>query len=356
MTRRLSWLWLLCLVVALMSLPLPMGAVHAQADFPSPYDLIGKVNEWRSSQGLVVYKLDSSLMNAAHAHSEYQALLGDWTHTGPGGSDETDRAIAAGYGGGGKVLCDEAVAFANRATPVDTIVYSMWSDYTHRDLVLLNPRYVHAGAGVVEKDGTVYYTLVVCVVSGSVPAAPSASAADGDSAPTTAAQLTNSPTAQEGTGIQVPLVTVTPNEDGSVVHVVEAGQTMWDIAINYGLKVVDLATMNGISPSDPVVYIGQEIVVRYAFTVTPTGTITPTSPPPTSTRRPTRTLVPVEPEEPAGPEMTLTPTERPIMPEVPSLRTLDRRTLGIIIVVICGLGLVIVVGLKGPGASGNSRD
>ena len=54
--------------------------------------------------------------------------------------------------------------------------------------------------------------------------------------------------------------------------------------------------------------------------------------------------------------MTAAPTERPIMPEVPSLRALDRRTIGIIIVIICGLGLVIVVGLKGPGSSDNNRE
>ena len=356
MTRRLPWVGFLCLIGGLIGLLLPTGGIQAQADIPSPYDVIDKVNEWRSSQGLALYEPDSNLMNAAQAHSDYQALLGDWTHTGPGGSDETDRAVAAGYGGGGTVLCDEAVAYANKTTPVDTIVYSMWSDYTHRDLVLLNSRYSHAGAGVVEKDGIIYYTLDVCVVSGSAPAAPSSPAPVGGSATTGTAQPAASTPTEGASGIQVPLVTVTPNEDGSVVHVVQAGQTMWDIAINYDMLVVDLATMNGISPSDPVVYIGQEIVVRFASTVTPTGTITPTSPPPTSTRRPTRTLVPAEPEEPTRPEMTPTPTERPIMPEVPSLRTLDRRTLGIIIVIICGLGLVIVVGLKGPGSSGNNRD
>jgi len=356
MARSLFWAWPLCLIVALVALLLPVGEVRAQGDIPTPYDLIDKVNEWRASQGLATYQPDASLMSAAHAHSEYQALLGSWTHTGPGGSDEADRAIAAGYGGGGKIVCDEAVAYANKATTVDTIVYSMWSDYTHRDLVLLNPRYVHVGAGVVEKDDTIYYTLDVCVVSGSVPAAPSAPAAVVVGDLTTTPQPVSPTATQGGSGVQIPLVIVTPFEDGSIVHVVQAGQTMWDIAINYGMKVVDLATMNGISPSNPVVYIGQEIVVRFAFTVTPTGTITPTSPLPTSTRRPTRTLIPTEPEQIVAPQLTAAPTERPIMPEVPSLRALDRRTIGIIIVIICGLGLVIVVGLKGPGSSDNNRE
>ncbi len=43
-----------------------------------------------------------------------------------------------------------------------------------------------------------------------------------------------------------PLVTATPNPDGSLVHEVQEGQALWSIAIAYGVTLQDLYNLNGL--------------------------------------------------------------------------------------------------------------
>ncbi|MFN8560539.1 MAG: LysM peptidoglycan-binding domain-containing protein [Anaerolineae bacterium] len=59
--------------------------------------------------------------------------------------------------------------------------------------------------------------------------------------------------------------------DGSIVHVVEAGDTLDSIAFAYGVTRADLLALNNIA--DPrIIQIGQEIIVKAAPTPTPTNT------------------------------------------------------------------------------------
>ncbi|MCC6805349.1 MAG: LysM peptidoglycan-binding domain-containing protein [Anaerolineae bacterium] len=59
--------------------------------------------------------------------------------------------------------------------------------------------------------------------------------------------------------------------DGSIVHIVEAGDTLDSIAFAYGVTRADLLALNNIA--DPrIIQIGQEIIVKAAPTPTPTNT------------------------------------------------------------------------------------
>jgi hypothetical protein len=325
----------------------PKSRARAQGEIPSPYDLIATVNQLRTNNGVSPLTADGVLMSSAQAHSEYQSFIGTWSHSGPGGSDETDRAIAAGYGGGQKVICDEAVAIANTTKSLDFVVFTLWDDYTHRDLVLLSTRYEHVGAGVAEKDGMIYYTVDLCI-AGSGGSAPQPTTA-GDSQ-TTAAAPTSKPVVGTTPTISqeiAPVITSTPNEDGSIYHVVEPGQAPWSIAIAYEMLIVDLATNNNISPSNPVVYAGQTLLIRGAFTPTITNTITNTptrTPLPSRTPRPSRTTRPTT--MPGTATVTQTATSKPLLPEIPALKN-DRRTIGLVIIVVCGLGLLLVISASG---------
>jgi LysM repeat protein len=82
----------------------------------------------------------------------------------------------------------------------------------------------------------------------------------------------------------------TPRPDGSITHIVEPGQAPLSIAEAYEISLADLFTLNGLD-QDSIIYPGDRLVIRPAFTPTTTApaTDTPTEPPPT--RRPTRTLV-----------------------------------------------------------------
>jgi LysM repeat protein len=82
------------------------------------------------------------------------------------------------------------------------------------------------------------------------------------------------------------VATVAPNADGSIVHTVQEGQAIWNIAAAYRVDVLELLTQNGLSDGD-FVHEGDQIIVRLP------STPTPTSPPPTATRRPTLTPIAV---------------------------------------------------------------
>src|SRR4030042_6620801 len=73
------------------------------------YSLIDAVNNLRAANGLPAYQVNSILMAVAQGHSDYQAAIGQVTHTGAGGTRPRDRAAAAGYGGGGTVFFSEKI-------------------------------------------------------------------------------------------------------------------------------------------------------------------------------------------------------------------------------------------------------
>lgn len=86
------------------------------------------------------------------------------------------------------------------------------------------------------------------------------------------------------------IVTSTPNSDGSIVHVVQTGESLISIAEAYGVSVEEIKVLNNLSSDE--IFAGDTLIIRPAATVTPTGTATATAtntPEPTSTRRPTRT-------------------------------------------------------------------
>jgi LysM repeat protein len=101
----------------------------------------------------------------------------------------------------------------------------------------------------------------------------------------------------------------TPNQSGAVLHVVLSGQTLWQIAIAYNVKILDIKALNNL-PDDNI-YPGDTLLIKnespavsiptatpaFAPTDTPTPTITFTALPnttvPTSTVAES-TVVPAE--------------------------------------------------------------
>ncbi|MBU4224279.1 MAG: LysM peptidoglycan-binding domain-containing protein, partial [Chloroflexi bacterium] len=70
--------------------------------------------------------------------------------------------------------------------------------------------------------------------------------------------------------------------DGSIIHIVRKGDTIYGIAFAYGIPVEELLRLNGLT-LDTFIYVGKQLIIRPVFTPTPTS---PTS---TPTRRPTAT-------------------------------------------------------------------
>ncbi|NMB88576.1 MAG: LysM peptidoglycan-binding domain-containing protein [Chloroflexi bacterium] len=155
-------------------------------------------------------------------------------------------------------------------------------------------------------------------------------------------QATTAPTALEPTAPEiVPVVPAAPLADGSILHQVESGQTLWAIADAYGTTPEDLIALNDLDPENPVIYAGQKLAIRVAFTPTTSPTITETSRPATRTPRPTYTPRPTRATSTPAP--TLTPTPPPLLPEISVFRSVNRQAIGIGMIVVCGLGLLVMI-------------
>jgi LysM repeat protein len=224
---------------------------HAQVG--DAWALISEVNALRASYGLAPYEVNNSLMSAAQKHSDYQAQIGTWTHTGPGGSRPHDRAVAAGYGGGAQVFVSENVAMGINLSPHDT-VYEMWQDAIHLE-TMISSQYKHIGAGVGISGNSVYYTIDVGYIAGS----PGGGNGDppGDDPPPGGDGGTLAPTAIP----LVPIVVSTPGPDGTIYHVVQWGQFLENIAKAYEKPLNDLLNLNGLT-NETIIYPGDKLLIN----------------------------------------------------------------------------------------------
>ncbi len=134
-----------------------------------------------------------------------------------------------------------------------------------------------------------------------------------------------------------PVITSTPNPDGTVIHVVGFGQTLIMIANAYGVKLDQLKKQNNILGD--IIYEGRKLLIQGSSTPTLSPTFTLTTRPPTATPRPTRTST-LPPTITRTPTSTATATPKPFLPR---LEEIDTHTLGSIIIGLSGIGLVLVV-------------
>lgn len=108
--------------------------------------------------------------------------------------------------------------------------------------------------------------------------------------------------------------------DGSIIHVVQANDTLSSIAFayeEYGVTNESIAELNGIKPNTRFLQIGQELIILPPGSVDPaTGQLVPEGQQPTAQPEPTQasaaTLPPAE--EPAGEPVA---TSEPVSTEVP---------------------------------------
>lgn len=299
----------------------PAGRAQAQAG--SVWELIETVNGVRTANGLPALEVDSALMSSAQATADIMASTGSCAHIG----NVRGRAAAAGYGGGATVWATENIACGHDLS-IQTTVYTYWADAAHM-IPMVNPRYTHIGGGVTVVSGRIFYVIHAAYASGR----PGSAATPASSNPSTP------PTARATIAIIHPVVTATPNPDGSVVHEVRSGQALWSIAVAYGVKIADLIALNNLG-QNTVLIVGQELVVQPAHTPTITPTITLTPLPPT--RTPTRTPTPRTPTPTFTPSPTPTETPAALIDWQPP-EWMDEDALGIGLIVISAVGLLLML-------------
>jgi uncharacterized protein YkwD/LysM repeat protein len=243
------------------------------------YDLIDAVNGLRVSRGLPPYRSNSILMETAQSQASYLASTnGASGHIGPGGTHPIDRAIAAGYPVSGGFISENWVSGSNLDAQ-GAINY--WMGDAPHQLTMLSPDLQDIGAGVAQA-GNFYYYVIDCGLASGSAALPTAS----NGGPVVVASGT--PPTQEATQelTIAPVIVSTPDGKGNIFHIVQPGQTLWQIALAYKTTVNKLQNSNNLSSTN--ILAGQKLFISYVGTSTPfPATPTNTSNPASNTPLPT---------------------------------------------------------------------
>ncbi len=327
-------LWILTpLLILTLILALPQKADAQPRQFPASFsasDLINEVNALRAANGLPAYQVNTILMSIAQQQADYMASIQTVTHYGADGTRPFQRALNAGYPLSGDVALggffSENIQAGLNLSAADAV--SEWQgDYDHLN-TMLSPDLTDAGAGVAVVNNVYYYVLDAGASGNSAPVGGEGTSAPGAS--------TATPYAPATVSSQQPLITSTPEEDGSVYHTVKSNEALWSIALAYDVKVDEIKKLNGLASND--IYVGQKLLIKKpkaADTPTPEPSVTVTLGIPTSTA--TRPVTP-----------TSTSTVTPI-PTPPSSRKSGELVVGgIIVAALLAAGLGAWLSRKKP--------
>jgi LysM repeat protein len=312
------------LLLAISFSPESIGLASSPAIVPesNAYDLIAAVNGLRTSRGLPAYRSNSILMQIAQAQADYLASTnGANGHIGPGGTHPIDRAIAAGYPVSGGFISENWVSGSN-LTAQGAINY--WMGDAPHQLTMLSSDLQDIGAGVGQSGDYYYYVIDCGLARGSSPSSIISTSSIG----VATISVSGTPVTQEAT---IPAAIIsTPDEKGNIYHIVQPGQTLWQIAIAYHTTVNKLQNSNNLSSAD--IMAGQKLFISFVGTATPI--------PPTSTQ--TRVLASSTPV-PTFVFFTSTPTTTPDpIPAAPKQGPTGAGTevFAIILVALSAAGLV----------------
>lgn len=234
--------------------------------YATAYELIDAVNAYRAQNGLPAYRVSPILMGTAQSQAEYMASIQTVTHSGPGGTSYSDRLIAAGYSA---VFRSENILSASpNASGWELVTSPAWADDLHQH-TMLSPNLCEVGAGVAVNGGRGYYVLDAACPSGS-----------GGANYTPLPGVTPGGTRVFPTPVTV--IPNTPKPDGSVIHIVQPGETLWSLAIAYKTTIAELKANNRLASDN--IYPGDTLII---FFPKPTA-----SPSPTSTATPAPTVTP----------------------------------------------------------------
>jgi uncharacterized protein YkwD len=284
MQKHIRALWSLILILISVSIPQTTLAKSParQPAFSTANDLISAVNALRATYGLAPYQANSILMGVAQAHAEYLVSIGTITHTSANGMRPFQRALAAGYLVAGDLSLggwfSENLTAGVGQTAVEAVKIWMGDD-PHKN-TMLSGTLQDVGAGVGVYGNTYYYVLDAGLSTGGKPVAYTPPAPLSSSTPK--------------------IIPSTPNADGSIIHIVQPGDTLGAIYLAYNVPLSEILKLNKLTLNS-MIYPNQKIIIQAAFTPTPsrptsTPTITPSITPwPTATKTPTSTNIPLTP-------------------------------------------------------------
>lgn len=213
-------------------------------------EIMQLVNGFRTANGLPPFQINSALSAAAQNQANYMAAnMVFSSHVGAGGSTPQSRADAAGYVG----YVSENIVGGTGMSASQGLTW--WRNSPVHYNTLITSRYIEAGTGFATNGTENFFVLVVGRPS---------------DAPVVNAGQDESPEPLFIT----PIVLSQPNEDGSIIHVVQDGQALWSLAAHYEVELSELMLFNNLS-EDAIVHPGDEIIIRLADGQEPPPTPTP---------------------------------------------------------------------------------
>jgi len=231
----------------------------------SPFDLINAVNALRASHGLAPYSISPILMFTAQSQAEFMAATGNVSHTGFGGSSLTDRLLAAGYPLAGDLSLGgfraENITSGNEDRTAQSAVDGWTRDAPHLN-TMISPNLSEIGAGVAIANGRVYFVIDAALpTTGTALPASTLISGSGSTGPPPEARISVA-------------VVSTPNHEGHVIHEVQVGQSLWQIAIAYEVKIDEIKRLNNLL--DDSIYPGSRLLIKTDAVVTsiPTASVT----------------------------------------------------------------------------------
>jgi len=289
--------------------------------------VIDAVNGLRASSGLAPYTVSSILMRTAQTHAEYMAASGIVTHTGPDGSRPYQRGLAAGYPLAGQIppgFFSENIQSGGEDLSPAAVVQIWTGDAPHLN-TMTSPNLQEIGAGVAVSGGMVYY-VIDCArpTAGGLPQAYTPGAAESSF--------------NSSNEIIVPVSKSTPNPNGEIIHEVQSGQSLWQIAIEYGVKIDEIRALNQLS-AQYLINPGDTLLIKKVGTATPL--------PATATLEATATQTRAGPTKEPAPSPTYTPTLTPPLP-VSAASGAGGAVGAIILVALAAAALVAWIGRARP--------
>lgn len=206
------------------------------------------VNGVRAEYDLTPFTYNGQLAAAAQQQANWMAATAQYLHN-HGGSTPQTRAAAAGYGG---VVSENIVGGAD-LTPRQGVIW--WRNSAVHFNTMISTRYTEAGTAVAHGNDQTFYVLVVGNPSDSPPPAGA-----------------NQP--QSAPAYVAPIVLAEPRADGSIVHTVGEGHTLWAIAARYEVPLDRLLLYNNLS-EDAYLQPGDELLIQLAEGQAPPPTPTP---------------------------------------------------------------------------------
>ena len=300
----------------------------------SASELISLINGMRVAYGLPALTIDPILMSTAQQTSDTMAINDIHAHIG----NVSGRVMAAGYGGGATAWATENYAIGPMTIEQ---IQQVWADPDHM-IPVVNANYRDIGAGVTNYNGRTWYIVHAAYYSGGTVIRNTA-------IPGTSGTAVVPLVSQ----IIVPVETVEADANGAVIHEVKSGQALWSIAIAYNTKIEELIRLNNLVAKDPIIYIGQKLIV-FPANATPSFTITDEiseititstmQPSPTVTATATRTTTRTSTQKAPTSTLTATATTSPEeLVRAESIKIFGNRNIGMVIISGLALGILLIV-------------